>query len=51
MDKRLKIQLLITCSVQRLACGGNGRVKLENVSIVPDSLKLTTHFTFDINKP
>ena len=51
MEKLLKIQLLITWSVQRLACDGNGRVRLENVSNVLDSFKQTIHFTVDINKP
>ena len=51
MEKFLKIQLLITWSVQRLACDGKGRVRLENVSNVLDSFKQTIHFTVDINKP
>ena len=51
MEKLPKIQLLITWSVQRLACDGNGRVRLENVSNVLDSFKQTIHFTVDINKP
>ena len=51
MEKLLKIQFLITWSVQRFACDGNGRVRLENVSNVLDSFKQTIHFTVDINKP